>query len=109
MSVGVIGDRCDSRNVISVGQCCVGSVGVIEHDGFFISRLSENWRVRLCCCAGIKVFVVVTNVMTSSSAGFVLGMVLCLYLWKILVSAVVAFAVNFFAAARDVDCKCYAT
>ena len=36
MSVGVIGDRCDSRNVISVGQCCVGSVGVIEHDGFFI-------------------------------------------------------------------------
>ena len=36
-------------------------------------------------------------------------MVLCLYLWKILVSAVVAFAVNFLAAAQDVDFKWYAT
>ena len=49
-------------------------------------------------------FLVVTNVITSLSAGFVLGMVLlCLYLRKILVSAVVAFAVNFLAAAFGVD------
>ena len=36
-------------------------------------------------------------------------MVLCLYLWKILVSPVVAFAVNFLAFTRDVDFKWYAT
>ena len=54
-------------------------------------------------------FMAVTNVITSSSAGFVLGMVLYLYLWKILVSAAVAFAVNFLAAAHDVDFKWYAT
>ena len=38
-----------------------------------------------------------------------LVIVLNLYLWKILVSAVVAFAVNFLAANHDVDCKWYAT
>ena len=38
-----------------------------------------------------------------------LVIVLCLYLWKILVSAVVAFAVHFLAANRDVDFKWYAT
>ena len=38
-----------------------------------------------------------------------LVIVLCLYLWKILVSAVVAFAVNFLAANGDVDFKWYAT
>ena len=38
-----------------------------------------------------------------------LGMVLCLYLWKILVNDVLAFDVNFLAAARDVDFKWYAT
>ena len=35
--------------------------------------------------------------------------VVCLYLWKILVSAVVAFAVNFLAANCNVDFKWYAT
>ena len=36
-------------------------------------------------------------------------MVLCLYLWKILVKAIVVFVVNVFAAARDVDFKWCAT
>ena len=38
-----------------------------------------------------------------------LGMVLCLYLWKILVRAVAAFVVNLLAAAQDVDFRGYAT
>ena len=56
MSVGAIGDKCYSWNVISIGQCCVGSVNVIEHDGFFIVSLIRELGVVLCCCAGIKVF-----------------------------------------------------
>ena len=55
MSVGVIGDKCDSRNVDSVGQCCVRSAGVIEHDGFFIVSFIREFGVVLRCCAGIKV------------------------------------------------------
>ena len=57
----------------------------------------------------VSIFLAVTNIITSSSAGFVLGIVLCLYLWKILVRAVAAFAVNFLTASRDVDFKWYAT
>ena len=38
-----------------------------------------------------------------------LVMVLCLYLWKILVSAVASFVVILLAAARDVDFRWYAT
>ena len=56
MSAGVIGDKCDSQNIISVGQCCLRSVGVIEHDGFFIVSFIRESRVVLCCCAGIKLF-----------------------------------------------------
>ena len=56
MSVGVIGDKCDVQNVISVDQCCVGSVGVIEYDGFFIVLFIRELGGGLCNCAGIKVF-----------------------------------------------------
>ena len=69
MSVGVIGDKCDSQNVISVGQCCVGSVGVIEHDGFFIVLFIRELGVVLCYCADVKLFFAVPDVLTSSSAG----------------------------------------
>ena len=56
MSVGVIGDQRDSRNVISVGQFCVRSVGIIEHNGFFIVSFIRELGGGLCNCAGIKVF-----------------------------------------------------
>ena len=82
MSVGVIGDKCDRQNVISVGQGYVGSVGVNEYDGFFIVSFIRELGVVLCCCAGIKFFLVITNVITSSLASgewFVLGNVVCLY------------------------------
>ena len=46
----------------------------MEHDGFFIALFIRGLGVVLCCCAGIKLFLAVTNVITSSSAG--LGMVL---------------------------------
>ena len=69
MSVDVIGDKYDSQNVISVGQCCVRSAGVIEYDGFFIVLFIRESGVVLCCCAGIKKNLVVTNVITSLSTG----------------------------------------
>ena len=56
MSVGVIGNKCDRRNVISVDRRRVESVGFIEHDGFFIVSFIRELGVVLCCCAGIKVF-----------------------------------------------------
>ena len=56
MSVGVIGDKCDNVNAISVIKCCVGSVGVGEHDGFFIVSFIRKLGVVLCYCAGITLF-----------------------------------------------------
>ena len=57
MTVGVSGDKCDSRNVISGGQGCVESVDFIEHDGIFIVLFIRELGVVLCCCAGIRWFV----------------------------------------------------
>ena len=57
MSDGVIGDKCDRLNAISIGQGYVGSVGFNEHDGLVIvSFIGELGVVTVLLCWDQVVF-----------------------------------------------------